>query len=86
MERPSTKLRYLMLRFMPQLNNPKITSKAHHIFALETASLESCSPELVTGIKPEERNWSRHATITVPKHEHSAALALIPSLIFGSTP
>lgn len=58
MECLSTKLWYLMLHFMPQLNNSKITSKALNIFVMKTASPETQSPDLGTGIKPEERDWS----------------------------
>jgi len=58
MECLSAKLWYLMLRFMPQLNNSKITSKALNIFVMKKASPETCSADLGIVIKPEERDWS----------------------------
>lgn len=73
MECLSTKFWYLMLRFMPQLNNSKITSKALTVFVMKTASPETCSPDLGAGIKLEEGDWSHHAATAVPARKRNAA-------------
>lgn len=86
MECLSTKLWYLMLRFMPQLNNSKITSKALNIFVMKMASRETRSPDLGAGIKPEKRDWSQHIVIAVPERERNSALRLIRRFNFIFTP
>lgn len=80
MECLSTKPWYLMLRFMPQLNNTKITSNTFNIFVMKMASPETCSPYLGAGIKLEERDCSQQAMTAVPGRKHNAALWLIRSL------
>lgn len=69
-----------MLRFIPQLNNSKITSKALKYIYNENG----LSRNMLT--QPGEREWSCHTTTAVPGHECSAAPGLIPNLLFISTP